>query len=210
MTNLWGVLLAYLLGSIPTGYLLVRIRRGIDVRRHGSGNIGATNVTRVAGLPEGVAVLVIDIAKGYFAVWLAGWIAGGFQAWMAAAAVAVMLGNAYPIFLDFRGGKAVATFVGAFLAVTPGPAVATIVVFLATLLGTRYISASSVVAGGTFPLAVWLIEQPEAPVVVASVLAAALIVWRHRENLRRLHAGTENTFSLPFRKGTKLSRPGGV
>ena len=130
--------------------------------------------------------------------------------WMAAAAVAVMLGNAFSIFLDFRGGKAMATFTGAFLAVTPGPAVAMIVVFLATVLRTRYISAGSMVAAGTFPLAVWLIGQPELPVVVASILAGALVVWRHRENIRRLREGTESVFSLRILKGAKLSRPGRV
>ncbi len=199
MTNVWGVLLAYLLGSVPTGYLLVRFRRGGDIREHGSGNIGATNVARVAGLPEGVVVLAIDAGKGYLAVWLAGWIAGGGVVWMATAAVAVMLGNAFSIFLDFQGGKAMATFVGAFLALTPGPAVAMMLMFLVTVAGTRRISAGSVVAAGTFPLAVWLILHPELPVVAASVLAGALVVWRHRENLRRLRDGTEHVFEMRFR-----------
>ena len=115
MMGLLGILIAYLLGAIPFGYLLTRFTTGKDVRSEGSGNIGATNVLRAAGRGAAVATLVLDMAKGFAAVWIAGWLTDGSPGWMADAALAVMVGHAFPIFLGFKGGKAVATFTGAFL-----------------------------------------------------------------------------------------------
>src|SRR5690242_12411894 len=135
---------AYLLGAIPFGYLLVKLKTGRDVRAAGSGNIGATNVLRTTGRLAGVATLLLDIAKGYAAVWLAGRATGGDTAWMSAAAVAVMAGHAYPVFLKFRGGKAVASFVGAFLCLAPLPLLAVLVVFAVTVARTGYISLGSI------------------------------------------------------------------
>src|SRR5437868_3957414 len=125
-----AVVVAYLIGSIPFGYLLVRWKTGADVRASGSGNIGATNVLRTTGRAAGIATLLLDIAKGYLAVWLAGWLSGNSDLWMSLAALAVMIGHAYPVFLRFQGGKAVASFVGAFLRLTPIPLLAVLVVFL--------------------------------------------------------------------------------
>src|SRR5271165_6553534 len=113
------LLVAYLLGAIPFGYLLVKWKTGADVRSAGSGNIGATNVLRTTGTAAGIATLLLDIAKGYFAVWLAGRLMDYSPVWMSAAALAVMAGHAYPVFLGFHGGKAVASFIGAFLCLTP-------------------------------------------------------------------------------------------
>ncbi len=117
--------------TFPFGYLLVKLTTGRDVRAAGSGNIGATNVLRTTGRAAGVATLLLDIAKGYLAVWLEGRLTGGDVIWMSAAALAVMLGHSYPVFLRFRGGKAVAAFVGAWLCLTPLPLAATLVVFVA-------------------------------------------------------------------------------
>jgi len=191
-----GLAIAYLLGDIPFGYLLVRLTTGRDVRASGSGNIGATNVLRTTGRAAGVATLLLDMAKGYLAVWLEGRLTGGDVEWMGAAALAVMIGHSYPVFLRFRGGKAVASFVGAWLCLTPLPLAATLVVFVVMVAWTRHISLGSIVGAGTFPLAVWLIAHPPVTVVVAAILSGALIVYRHRENIARLRAGTESVFSF--------------
>src|SRR5579864_4075837 len=175
MMPLVALVIAYLLGSIPFGYLLVKWRSGTDVRAAGSGNIGATNVLRTTGRAAGVATLILDIAKGYLAVWIAGQLTGGNSFWMAAAALAVMAGHAYPVFLRFQGGKAVATFVGAFLCLTPLPLAATLVVFVATVAWTRHISMGSIVGAATFPLGVWLILQPPLPVITSAIIAGAFI-----------------------------------
>jgi glycerol-3-phosphate acyltransferase PlsY len=190
---------AYLIGGIPFGYLLVRWRTGEDVRTKGSGNIGATNVLRTAGRAAGVATLALDIAKGALAVWLMDRASGGGSAWMAAAAVAVILGHAFPVFLKFQGGKAVASFIGAFLYVTPQALLASLVVFAGVVAVTRYISLGSITAAALFPLAVWLIERPGAPVLLAALVSGAFIVWRHRANIARLRAGNENVFRFSRR-----------
>jgi glycerol-3-phosphate acyltransferase PlsY len=196
MTAALGLAIAYLLGDIPFGYLLVKLTTGRDVRASGSGNIGATNVLRTTGRAAGVATLLLDMGKGYLAVWLEGRLTGGNLEWMSAAALAVMIGHSYPVFLRFRGGKAMAAFVGAWLCLTPLPLAAVLVVFVAMVIRTRHISLASIVGAGTFPLAVWLIEHPPAIVVAAAILSAALIVHRHRENIARLRAGTESVFSF--------------
>jgi glycerol-3-phosphate acyltransferase PlsY len=195
-----GLAIAYLLGGIPFGYVLVRLTTGRDVRQVGSGNIGATNVLRTTGRAAGVATLLLDIAKGYLAVWLEGRLTGGHVEWMSAAALAVMIGHSYPVFLHFRGGKAVAAFVGAWLCLTPVPLAATLVVFVVMVAWSRHISLGSIIGAGTFPLAVWLIEHPPLIVVVAAVVSGAFIIYRHRENLVRLRAGTESVFSFGSRK----------
>jgi len=188
--------MAYLLGDIPFGYLLVKLTTGRDVRASGSGNIGATNVLRTTGRAAGVATLLLDIGKGYLAVWLEGQLMDGNAAWMGAAALAVMIGHSYQAFLRFRGGKAVAAFVGAYLCLAPLPLAAVLVVFVVMTAWTRHISLGSLVAAATFPLAIWLIEHPPATVVVTAILSGALIVYRHRENIVRLRAGTESVFSF--------------
>src|SRR3954453_17878844 len=166
---------AYLLGAIPFGYLLVKWKTGGDVRTAGSGNIGATNVLRTSGKFAGILTLLLDIAKGYVAVWLARRWTGGDPLWMSAAALAVMAGHAYPVFLRFKGGKAVASFVGAFLCLTPPALAAEAVVFIVIVAWTRHISMGSIVGAATFPLAVWLILQPSLPVVAAAVAGGAFI-----------------------------------
>jgi acyl phosphate:glycerol-3-phosphate acyltransferase len=193
-TRLLLLLAAYLIGGIPFGYLLVRLKTGKDVRSMGSGNIGATNVLRTTGRGFGILTLLLDIAKGWFAVWLAGRLTGGDEAWTAAAGVAVVLGHAFPVFLGFRGGKAVASFVGVALALAPWALLCVVVLFVAVVAVTRFISLGSILGSALFPLGVWLIYHPGLPVIAACLFCSALVVWRHKSNIERLRAGTENVF----------------
>ncbi len=160
MNGLLALIAAYLIGGIPFGFLLVRLTTGKDVRAEGSGNIGATNVLRTTGRAVAVATLVLDIAKGYFAVWLMAELAGDDPMWLSAAALAVMAGHAYPVSLKFKGGKAVASFIGAFLYLTPLPLFAVLLVFVAVVAATRHISAGSIIAAAAFPFGVWMISTP--------------------------------------------------
>ncbi len=194
MTALLALLIAYFLGAIPFGYLLVKWKTGADVRASGSGNIGATNVLRTTGRGAGVATLLLDIAKGFAAVWIAGRLTGHSPLWMSAAALAVMAGHAYPLFLRFHGGKAVASFVGAWLCLTPLALAAVLIVFVGVVAWTRHISLGSIIGAATFPLAVWIVLHPPASVVAASIIAGAFIIYRHSGNIRRLRAGTEHVF----------------
>ena len=190
-----AIVIAYLVGGIPFGFLLVKLTRGTDVRESGSGNIGATNVLRTSGPAVGVATLLLDIAKGYLAVWLAAELTGRAPEWTSLAALAVMAGHAYPVFLKFQGGKAVATFVGAFAYLTPLPLAAVLLLFIAVVAATRYISAASILAAAAFPFGVWMILHPPVQVTAAAFIAGAFIVYRHKSNWARLRAGVENRFS---------------
>jgi glycerol-3-phosphate acyltransferase PlsY len=192
MTPILVLVAAFLIGGVPFGYVLVRLRSGQDVRTMGSGNIGATNVLRTSGRGLGILTLALDIAKGVFAVWLADRLLNGSLFWMSLSALAVMFGHAFPIFLKFRGGKAVASFVGAFLYLTPVPLLATMVVFAVTVAASRYVSLGSIAGAICFPIAVFLIEHPPKIVVLAAVIAGAFIVWRHRGNIERIRAGNEH------------------
>ena len=198
---LWlGVLLAYLLGSIPFGYLLVRARSGKDIRALGSGNIGATNVARTSGWSVGVATLVLDAAKGFFSVWLMGRLSGNSSRFMMLAALAAIAGHIFSVWLQFSGGKGVATAAGAFLAISWPAVVAAVAVFIIVALFWRYVSLASVSAAASLPLLVYTLYAPRhAPPVAVSagtLLAAALIILKHRENIHRLMAGTEPRFVM--------------
>ena len=196
MIPLAVLLIAYLLGAIPFGYLLVKWKTGADVRAAGSGNIGATNVMRTTRRAAGVVTLLLDIAKGYAAVWIAGRLTEQDVLWMSLAALAVMAGHAYPVFLGFKGGKAVASFVGAFLCLSPWALAVETVVFVVVVIATRHISMGSIVGSATLPLSVWLVAKAPWPVVVASAIAGGFVIYRHSSNIRRLHAGTENVFKF--------------
>ncbi|HEX7361770.1 MAG TPA: glycerol-3-phosphate 1-O-acyltransferase PlsY [Bryobacteraceae bacterium] len=197
-----ATIVAYLIGGLPFGYWFVRLAYGKDIRRMGSGNIGATNVHRSAGGKAGLIVLLLDICKGLLAVWLADLTTHGDPLGLALAAAAVMLGHCYPIFLNFRGGKAVACFIGAFVYIAPLALLASIVVFILVLAVRRYVSLASIVAVLVFPIAVWFLEQPAASIFAASIFAALLVVYRHRANIARLRSGAEHVFSL---KGGKAA-----
>ncbi len=194
LMGLLAVIFAYLLGGIPFGVIVVKLMTGADVRESGSGNIGATNVLRTTGRGAGVLTLLLDGGKGYLAVWLAGLLTGGSVLWMSFAALAVLLGHAYSVYLKFTGGKAVASFVGAFLCLTPLPLLAVVLLFVFLVAWTRYLSLGSMVAAVLFPVACWMILHPEWPVLVAAVGAAVLIVDRHRGNIERIRAGEERVF----------------
>ncbi len=195
------LLIDYLIGAIPFGYLIVKLKTGEDVRGSGSGNIGATNVLRTTGRAAGVLTLALDIVKGFAATWLMGYFTANDPLWTSAAAIAVMAGHAFPVFLRFKGGKAVASFIGAFLYLTPVPLLAVVAVFVVVVAATRYISLGSVIAAGMFPIGVWLILHPPPPVWIAALVSGAFIVYRHRANLQRIRAGNENVFSFRGMKG---------
>jgi glycerol-3-phosphate acyltransferase PlsY len=195
-------LVAYLLGSIPFGYLIVKVREGRDIRASGSGNIGATNVARTAGPVAGVVTLLLDLAKGYLAVWMAAKFSGGCLNCMMVGAVAVVLGHMFPVWLKFKGGKGVATGVGAFVLIC-WPAVAgAMVVWVIVVAIWRYVSLGSIIAAAALPLLTYGLyaARPEAhplAVSIGTILISALIIVKHKDNIGRLAAGTENR--LKFR-----------
>ena len=200
---------SYLLGSIPFGYILVRLFRGEDVRATGSGNIGATNVMRSGSKGLGIATLILDASKGYFAVALAAAFATSALAYqispadlanrsiaMALAAAFAILGHIFPVWLGFKGGKGVATGVGSFLALAPKAVLVVLLIFAAIVAISRYVSLGSIVATAAFPVFALLFYRGNiTPAFVITTLgAAALIIAKHHQNIRRLLAGTESRF----------------
>ena len=201
--NPWlpSIPLAYLLGSIPFGYLLVKIFRKQDIRATGSGNIGATNVARSGAKGLGIATLLLDLGKAFLAVKIAQHLAPGNYDLATAAAVAVILGHVFPIWLGFRGGKGVASALGVFLALTPVSALAVFGVFLVIFLLTRYVSLASIIAAATFPLFGFHFVPVRTPIVIAGFLfIPLLVIVKHHQNIRRLLSGTESRFGA--RKAT--------
>jgi len=190
MTRFIVVIVAYLIGSIPFGYLIVRGKIGADIRETGSGGTGATNVSRRAGKLAGVVTLVLDALKGSAAVLIAKTVTG--SDWLiAAAAIAVLVGHIIPVWLGFRGGKGVATGAGVFLVLAPVALLCAGVIFLAIVISTRYVSLGSIIAAATIPLFVWL-QSDSQPLLIAAVVGALLIVFAHRGNIGRLAHGTES------------------
>ena len=199
---------SYLLGSIPFGYLLVRIFRGEDVRQTGSGNIGATNVARTGSKGLAVATLVLDALKGYVAVAHVFHFAGhhpdhvpdfgphSVYVLAALAGLFAIIGHMFPVWLKFRGGKGVATAVGAFLGVAPAAIAVALVLFVAIVGLTRYVSLGSMVGAASFPVAAWWLNpQTRSPLIFALLSTSSLlIIVRHKDNIRRVLAGNENRF----------------
>ena len=185
---------AYLLGSIPFSFLVAR-HEGVDVRAVGSGNVGATNVLRNVGRAAGLAAFVLDFAKGSAATWLARETVGGFV-FPSVAAVVAVLGHMHPVWLRFRGGKGVATGAGAFLPIAPLPTVAALILFAAVTAATRYVSLGSIAASASLGAVAFFFGTPP-PVPLAATVVAALITWKHRENIRRLARGTERRMGAP-------------
>jgi glycerol-3-phosphate acyltransferase PlsY len=190
MTRITIPIIAYVLGSIPFGYLIVRGRGGGDIRQTGSGGTGATNVSRRAGKAAGVLTLLLDAAKGCAAVLIARVLAG--DEWViAAAAIAALVGHIFPVWLGFRGGKGVATGVGIFLVLAPIALLCAGVIFVAIVLLTRYVSLGSIIAALLIPVFVWwLSDSPSS--LTAAIGGAALIVFAHRGNIQRLASRTES------------------
>jgi glycerol-3-phosphate acyltransferase PlsY len=191
MVTMLLLAVGYGLGSIPTGLLVARWQKGVDIRRHGSGNIGMTNVLRAVGRGAAALTLVGDMVKGLIPVLLA-------QVWLASSwaiglvALAAIVGHMYPLFADFHGGKGVATTLGGFMPLLPGPLLIAFVVFAASVAFRRQVSRGSLAAAAALPIAALLWGDPTAYGFYALV-AAALIWFRHRDNIERLLAGTEPT-----------------
>ncbi|HEX4133516.1 MAG TPA: glycerol-3-phosphate 1-O-acyltransferase PlsY [Bryobacteraceae bacterium] len=196
MMGALGVIAAYLIGGIPFGLIIVKLTTGADLRASGSGNIGATNVLRTTGLLPALLTLLLDAAKAWVAVWLADRLSGGSEFWMSFAALAALLGHAWPLWLRFQGGKAVASFVGAYAYLAPLPLLAVVLLFVFIVAWTRYLSLGSLIAAGLFPVACWMILHPGWPVLLSAIGAAAVIIYRHKGNITRIRAGEERIFSF--------------
>jgi acyl phosphate:glycerol-3-phosphate acyltransferase len=205
---------SYLLGSIPFGYLLVRIFKGEDVRSSGSGNIGATNVARKSPA-LGVATLLLDAAKGLAAVLLAQALSSGphQQLIMTTAAFFAVVGHLFPVWLKFRGGKGVATSLGSFILLTPKSILCMVGLFLLIAVAFRYISLGSVAVAAAFPLLAWALhEYADSRQLIFVALVSVLVIWRHRQNLRRIAAGTESKLGTKSetKSETKLETKSGT
>jgi len=193
--------IAYLIGSIPSGYLIVRAKEGGDVRETGSGGTGATNVSRRAGKGAGIFTLIMDVIKGVLAVFLARFLSDGLfpsADWtIAVAGVVAVLGHIFPVWLRFRGGKGVATALGVFLMLSPAVVLIGLIVFAITFALTRYVSLASLVMLCSIAIAslfLMVLDPLELPDAVAAILIAGLVVFAHRANIQRLMAGTESKF----------------
>ena len=188
------VVVGYLCGSIPTGVWFAR-SAGVDVRRAGSGNVGATNVARTAGAGAGWLTLICDIAKGFVPTLLADALVA--ERWQVViVGMAAVVGHLFPVFGRFAGGKGVATAFGVFLRLAPGAAAVSVVVFAVTALWTRYVSLASMLAAAALPFACAALHHPP-PIWAGAVAVSGLVIARHRENISRLRAGSEPIFRLP-------------
>jgi acyl phosphate:glycerol-3-phosphate acyltransferase len=207
------VLIAYLLGSLPTGFLVAKAR-GVDIRTVGSGNIGATNVFRILGKAAGVFVLVVDAAKGWLAVFIvaklvSGWFyleAGSLaQEWFRlCAGVAAILGHNYTCWLHFKGGKGIATSAGVLVALVPVPLLIILAVWIVVFAFSRYVSLASILAAFSLPFAAWAFGESRTMIIVTTALAA-LAIYKHKANIQRLINGTENRIGA--KKGSSAEAP---
>ena len=199
-----SLIIAYLLGSIPFGYLIVKLTRGADIRETGSGGTGATNVSRKAGKAAGVVTLALDALKGAAAVLVARWLTDeAGTSWIVAAAAALaVVGHCFPVWLKFKAGKGVATGLGVFLAIVPWAVLAALAVFIVVVWRTRYVSLGSIIGAAFIPLWVLLMHMwiepisDFAPIMTALCATSAVIIFKHSENIKRLMAGEENKFGV--------------
>lgn len=195
-----AVLVGYLLGSIPTGYVVARAK-GVDIRSAGSGNIGATNVFRILGTPAGILVLLVDAAKGWIAVligmrmiwpWIAPDVATGTAEWLGVAAgVAAVLGHNYTFWLGFKGGKGIATSAGVLAGLVPLALLVALGVWIAVVVLSRYVSLASILGAFVLPFAVWFWRYSTLMITITALLAA-MAIYKHKSNIQRLLKGTEN------------------
>ena len=190
------IIVSYLLGSIPVGYLIVNAKTGGDIRKTGSGGTGATNVSRRAGKGAGILTLVFDALKGSAAVIIATIMLRDTNDalwWIGIAGIVAILGHIFPVWLGFRGGKGVATGVGVFLVLTPVAVLLSGLLFLIVVVFTRYVSLGSMIGALSVPALAWLLNYGT-PLVFTTLFGAALIIYAHRQNIQRLLTGTENKF----------------
>ncbi len=192
-----GIIISYLVGSIPTAYIFGKLLKGIDIRRHGSGNVGATNVFRVLGKVPGIIVLALDIYKGFWVVGIVSEVLGLILPWeRVVLCVAVVLGHNYTLFLGFKGGKGVATSLGALIGLTLRiPSILPVLLltlgaFLVVFVTSRIVSLSSIVAAICLPILMWLTPQP-LEIRLLGLVFGLFVVYRHRPNIQRLRAGEE-------------------
>lgn len=197
---------AYLVGSIPFGYMVAKIGYGIDIRDHGSKNIGFTNVLRTLGPVPGTITLIADILKGVVAVTLARFLTLP-DASIIIAGLAVIAGHNWSVFLRFRAGRGVATGLGVVLALTWQPTLILVALWAVILLITRYVSVASIIAVAMYPVLAYLLKLP-APYVIMGVIGAAAIIWQHRENIKRLIRGEENKLGKQGKSEGNGSRSG--
>jgi len=196
LTEIFWIAGSYCLGSVPFGLLLARAV-GVDVRKSGSGNIGATNVTRLTGKKLGFITLVLDIGKGFFPMYLAGRVLGPESVpAIALSGLATVLGHMYPVSLGFRGGKGVATGLGVFLALAPLAVLPSLVVFVLAVRFSGFVSLGSLLASAAFPLWLYLLKRPGWSICLALAIVL-LIWWKHRANIGRLLNGTEKSWKKP-------------
>ena len=191
MGSFVACVLSYLIGSVPSGLLLGRSIWGVDLRRHGSHNIGATNAWRTIGKPAGILIFLMDFLKGAFGVGLGSLVGSGSPFVLVLCGILAIVGHSWSLFLGFKGGKGVATGLGVIAMLMPGPAVLVFLLWFAIVFATGYVSLGSIVAAAAVPLIAWLFSLPGA-YVAFGVLAAAFIIYRHKPNIERLLAGTES------------------
>jgi glycerol-3-phosphate acyltransferase PlsY len=196
-----AAIVAYVIGAVPIGWLVARVFGITDIRRHGSGNIGATNVLRTVGRLPAVVTLLGDVLKGYVAVVAGTAVGGGGATVVAVVTVAAVVGNCWSIFLGFRGGKGVATGLGALLRGVPWATLAALPVFVAVVATTRYVSLASLLAAACVPLGAVLLGYPR-PSAVAALAVAVIVIGRHHANIARLRAGTESRLGRRRREDT--------
>ncbi len=200
MELLFAVVAGYLLGSISFSFLFGRMLGGVDIRKHGSGNAGATNTLRVLGVGPALTVLALDIGKGVLAVWIGRWI-GPDPIWLSiAAGIAVILGHNWPVFFGFRGGKGIATTIGVVATLSFLPAVAAGIIGIASISITRYVSLGSLLFTGLLPISLWLFGR-EQELIIASIVIAVLAFYRHLSNIQKIVQGKENRISFRRSKG---------
>jgi glycerol-3-phosphate acyltransferase PlsY len=201
MDSVLPILLGYGVGSLPLGYFVANRAKGIDLRRVGSGNVGATNVYRTAGLATALVVVLVDVAKGASSVFFAARLATG-AADPVAAGIAAIIGHVYPVWLRFHGGKGVATACGVFWMLAPLATAVSATIFVFVVWSTRYVSLGSIIATAALPPLAWLTDT-SVPVVIGALVAAALILQRHRANVARLQQGAERRLSRYHESGPR-------
>ena len=202
------LVLAYVSGSVPTSFLIGKVFHGIDLREHGSGNLGATNAFRVLGMKSALPVVLVDMAKGFLPVWLFTDLAGVGFGWTLAFGAAAIVGHMFSVWVGFRGGKGIATSAGVFLGLAPWAVLGGLLVWSAVTFSTGYVSVGSIVTAAALPLLVALTpHQGGAALLWFSAGLAAFVIWAHRGNIRRLARGEEHRFG---RRARSTEGSGGV